>query len=336
MSVIEQAARRLEELRRAGVQPAAVPGTGAHVVQEVIREGGLESGQTRGPGSGPKAGGADGTPAAGAQSAGTAARRGQDGAQTVAIDFALAAENGFLLPGAPRSRLADEFRAAKHGLLKNVRGQSAAPGTRANCIMVTSALPGEGKTFTSVNLALSLAREIDLRALLIDADVVNPNIMSRLGLPDRKGLLDLIADPEIQADDVILRTNIDKLALLAAGTASDRSTELLASEGMDRWVREFAAYDPNRVVIFDGPPLLAVPEARQLAAHVGQIVLVVEAQRTPKAAVAEALDLLKDHPLVLTVLNKARGSGGTSYGGYGYAGGGYGAYRPPAPPAKLR
>ena len=325
MSVIEQAARRLEELRRAGVQPAAVPGTGAHVVQEAIREGGQdvarESRLKTGAGEGVGDAAVGGANPAGAVSR----RRDQEGVQTVAVDFALAAENGFLLPDAPRSRLADEFRAAKHGLLKNVRGQSAAPGTRANCIMVTSALPGEGKTFASVNLALSLAREIDLRALLVDADVVNPSIMSRLGLPERKGLLDLIADPDLRADDVILRTNIDKLALLAAGTASDRSAELLASEGMDRWVREFAAYDPNRVVIFDAPPLLAVPEARQLAAHVGQIVLIVEAQRTSKAAVAEALDLLKDHPLVLTVLNKARGGRATAYG---YGGYGYGIYRP--------
>ena len=332
MSVIEQAAKRLEELRRAGVQPVAVPGTGAHVVQEAIREGG----QDGVPGTRPKAGSGatvDGLSTAGAQPTEAMVRRDQDGAQAVAIDFALAAENGFLLPNAPRSRLADEFRAAKHGLLKNVRGQSAAPGARANCIMVTSALPGEGKTFTSVNLALSLAREIDLRALLIDADVVNPNVMLRLGLAERKGLLDLLADPELRADDVILRTNVDKLALLAAGTATDRSAELLASEGMDRWVREFAAYDPHRVVSFDGPPLLAVPEARQLASHVGQIVLVVEAQRTPKAAVAEALDLLKDHPLVLTVLNKARGGGATAYG---YGGYGSGTYRPSALRATAR
>lgn len=144
MSLIEQAARRLEELRRAGVQPTAVPGTGAHVVQEAIREAGHDGG----PGSGRRIGSVTpvgAAPIAAAEPARAAVRRDQDGAQAVAIDFTVAAENGFLLPDAPRSRLADEFRAAKHGLLKNVRGQSAAPGQRANCIMVTSALPGRAR-----------------------------------------------------------------------------------------------------------------------------------------------------------------------------------------------
>ena len=243
--------------------------------------------------------------------------------KSVELDLARLAANGILTPQAPRSRLADEYRAAKRGLLVNLRNESAAPVKRANCIMVTSSVPGEGKTFTALNLAMSLAMEMDTSVLLVDADVMRPSVMTRLGLPSDKGLLDLLEDPGLALSDVVLRTNVDKLLLLSAGSASGRATELLASGAMARLIEDLAAQDASRILLFDAPPLLAVPETRALAAHVGQIVVVVEAQRTLQSTLTEALDLIKECPVVMTLLNKTRGlSAGRNAYGYGY---GYGA-----------
>jgi protein-tyrosine kinase len=285
VSIIEQAARRLEELRRAGIPEASLPEDLAPRAQ----------GQTR--------------------------HNTQEGIRSVEIDSRRAETSGFLTPNSPRSRLADEFRAAKHGLLVNVRGKSAAPVKRANCILVTSSVPGEGKTFAAINLAMSLAMEVDLRVLLVDADVLKPSVLDQLGLRPSKGLLDLLTEPDLSPADVILRTSVDKLSILPAGTASRHATELLASDAMTRLTDELVSYDPNRIILFDAPPLLAAPETRQLAAHAGQIVVVIEAQRTPRNAVIDALQLIKDHPVVMTLLNKVRGRAGSAYGyggGHGY------------------
>jgi len=314
VSIIEQAARRLEELRRAGIGPEPLP------IGDPAKPAG---GPTVVPGE--THGGSVAMPAMprlakvgrpGAE----AAQNAPEGAPPVELDFSRLAANGLLTPTAPRSRLADEFRGAKHGLLVNVRGKSAGPVKRANCILITSSVPSEGKTFTTINLAMSIASEVDLRVLLIDADVSKPSVLDRLGLPFRKGLMDLLTEPGLSLADVILRTNVDKLSLLPAGSANSHATELLASDGMTRLVGELAAYDPNRVVLFDAPPLLAAPETRALAAQVGQIVLVIEAQRTPRNTVTEALELIKDFPVVMTLLNKVHGGAGAGYGygSYGY------------------
>jgi receptor protein-tyrosine kinase len=190
-------------------------------------------------------------------------------------------------------------------------------------IMVTSALPGEGKTFTSINLAMSIALELDHTVLLVDADVTRPNVMASLGLPEAKGLLDVLVDRNVQLSDVMLRTNIEKLSLLPAGSGHARATELLASEVMVNLVEDMASRYKDRIVIFDAPPLLATTESRVLATHMGQVVVVVEADRTTHGTLADALDTVKSCPVVATVLNKASRSDVGPYGyGYGY---GYGS-----------
>jgi protein-tyrosine kinase len=306
VSIIEQAAQRLEQLRRAGVGPDSI----ARPVPEV-----------------------QGEPAPGVLTASASPGRAGNSAWSqiaatyahVDLDLARLAANGILTPNVPRSKLADEYRAAKRGLLVNVRNESAAPVKRANCIMITSSVPGEGKTFTAVNLAMSLAMEMDTSVLLIDADVMRPSVLGRLGLPPGRGLLDLLTDPALKPQDVILNTNLDKLFLLPAGPASGRATELLASGAMARLVESLGAQDAGRILLFDSPPLLAAPETRALAAHVGQIVVVIEAGRTPQHTVAAALDLVKDSPVVMTLLNKTRGGAGAPYGYGAYGGYGYGA-----------
>jgi receptor protein-tyrosine kinase len=132
------------------------------------------------------------------------------------------------------------------------------------------------------------------------------------------GLMDVLTDPKLDLSSVILRTNVEKLSILPAGAAQARATELLASEAMTHLVDEMAARYPDRVIVFDSPPLLLTTESPVLATHMGQIVVVVEAERTTEATVTQALATIEKCPVVTTVLNKAPVSGGGRYYGYGY------------------
>ncbi|MEG0821756.1 MAG: XrtA-associated tyrosine autokinase [Burkholderiaceae bacterium] len=295
-SIIEQAAKRLAELQRAGI---AVPNPAepAHIAAE------LAIAPTVAPNP---------TPAHEVLPA-----------PRVQIDLDRLQGMGYLAPGAPRTQLADEFRVIKRPLLNNIVGKSAAGVARPNLIMITSALPGEGKTFSAINLALSIASEMDRTVLLVDADVQRPAILDRLGLPRAKGLLDLLTDASVGVQDVLLRTNIEKLSILPAGSSQSHATELIASEAMTRLVDELAGRYADRVLIFDAPPLLPSTESRVLATHMGQVVMVVAADRTPQASAAAALATIESCPIVMTLLNKAKHSGAGSYYGY-YGGYGYG------------
>jgi exopolysaccharide/PEP-CTERM locus tyrosine autokinase len=187
-----------------------------------------------------------------------------------------------------------------------------------NLVMVTSALAGEGKTFTAVNLALSMAMEVDSTVLLVDGDVAHPSFPGLLGSPHAPGLLDLLTRDELKFTDALVRTNVDKLALLPAGSRHRRSTELLASEQMTSLLRELASRYSDRIIVFDSPPLLATTEARVLASHMGQIVMVVAADSTSQRAVEQALTTIESCEVVLMTLNKAsRTDVGTYYGYYG-------------------
>lgn len=317
MSLIEEAAKRLEQLRNAGVEVPELPverrappaedasATAALREAEAItaRAAELLSGARAAP---PR----DAPPAAPARSS-----------RQVVLDLARVAANGIVTPDAPRSQMADEFRVIKRPLIANALGKSGARIERGNMIMVTSAVPGEGKTFTAINLAMSIAMEVDTRVLLVDADVANPSVPAVLGFKEPRGLMDVLIDGTVDLADVLLRTNVDRLTVLPAGRSHRRATELLASEAMERLIADLAMRYPDRIVVFDAPPLLATTEARALATHMGQIVVVVEAERTTQSAVKHALALLEDCPVVMTMLNKAaRSSVGAYYGYYGHYG----------------
>jgi protein-tyrosine kinase len=187
--------------------------------------------------------------------------------------------------------------------------------------MVTSSLPNEGKSFTAINLAMSIAMEMDRTVLLVDADVARPSLPRVLGLPEQKGLLDVLQDKSLTLSDVLLRTNVDKLSILMAGTRDAHATELLASEAMGRLLNDLARRYSDRIVVFDSPPLLVTTEARVLATRVGQIVFVVRAEETPQRAVMEALGTIEACPVKLLILNQARNVENVAYGyeyGYGY------------------
>jgi exopolysaccharide/PEP-CTERM locus tyrosine autokinase len=241
----------------------------------------------------------------------------------VDLDFGALVAMGLLAPGAPRSRVADQYRVIKRPLIKNAVGKGAATLNHANLIMVTSALAGEGKSFTSLNLAMSIAAEFDHTVMLVDADVARPSLLRMLGLPPGPGLLDVL-EGRLDLSDVLLRSNIDKLTLLPSGTPQPRATELLASESMRQLLDDMARRYPDRIIIFDSPPLLLTTESRVLATQMGQILMVVHAEQTPQGAVQQALATIESCPLKMLLLNQSRGDETGAYGyNYGY-GEGYG------------
>lgn len=249
------------------------------------------------------------------------------GSQRGSVNMAALRAMGALTPEAGRSKIAEEYRLIKRPLLTNALGHGDTPPIpNGNLIMVTSSIPGEGKSFTAINLAISMATEMENTVLLVDADVSKSSIVRYLGLESDKGLLDVLRDPSIKLSDVLIKTDIAKLTVLPAGRTFAHATELLASNAMRAFVQDIATRYPDRIVIFDCPPLLATSEAGVLASYMGQIVFVVEAERTPQEAIKDALARVSECEHVGLVLNKApeKSLGGDYYGyGYGY---GYGEY----------
>ncbi|NBC32102.1 MAG: P-loop NTPase [Alphaproteobacteria bacterium] len=230
------------------------------------------------------------------------------GNRKVAIDFDRLERMGFISPRKPVTRTSEEMRMVKRPLLKSAFANpdpASLAATKDNVIMVTSALPREGKSFIAVNLAISLAIERDIHVMLIDADVVRPSVFSILGLEENAGLIDVLEDRDMDLGQAIVRTNIGKLSLVSAGKSHMLTTELLASDRMGQLIEEMASRYRDRIVIFDTPPLLAASESSVLAHRVGQVLLVVQADRTGESSVQSALDLIEDCPRVSMLLNKA-------------------------------
>ena len=240
------------------------------------------------------------------------------GARVVELDLARMQAMGLVTAAGGRTALVEDFRIIKRPLLKRAFAEPAQNGRPGNLIMITSSLPGEGKTFCAINLAMSIAMELDHTVLLIDADVARPSVLSTLGLPAHRGLMDVLLDDKLDVADVMLRTNVDTLSIISAGSSNPRATELLASQAMNALVEEIANRYPDRIVIFDSPPLLLTSEAHVLAAHMGQIVVVVEAEATTQHAVKEALSQLEGLDNVNLIYNKTHEFPGTETYNYNY------------------
>jgi exopolysaccharide/PEP-CTERM locus tyrosine autokinase len=237
--------------------------------------------------------------------------------QTATIDRALLADAGMIVPGAHVTTLAEEFRLVKRHLLQTSRAVADVQPEKARTILVCSANPNDGKTFCAINLALSLAAERDVEVLLVDADFAKPDVLSRLGLSEGVGLLDALADPSVCVEDYVVPTDIPQLALLSAGTKTIGDTELLASGRARRVIDQLVSANPRRIVIFDSPPALAASPASELAAHVGQVMVVVRADRTSEADLRTAVELLNGCEHVQFVLNAvAFQPGGRRFGSY--------------------
>jgi len=231
---------------------------------------------------------------------------------------------GLLTPDAKRSQIAEEYRLIKRPLIMNIDKKGADIVDNANLIMVTSALTGEGKTFSAINLAISIAMERDRTVLLVDGDVAKPSAAKRLGIKYETGLLDILDGSGMTVSKALVRTDIPNLRVLPAGKRHERATELLASEQMAKLMEQFSTRYKDRVVIFDSPPLLLASESAVLAEMMGQILMVVAADHTPRYAVNDALSRLNQDKIIGLLLNKYRPTFGNKFGaGYGY-GYGYG------------
>ncbi|MEJ7934808.1 AAA family ATPase [Sphingobium sp. AN558] len=214
------------------------------------------------------------------------------------IDRDKLAEGGFILPDGAVTALSEEFRLIKRDLLALLAGQE-----RGNRILLCSPHSGEGKTFCAINLALSLAAEKDREILLVDADLGKPGIPEALGLIPGPGLMDALADPAIAIEDCVLRTDIPSLSVLPAGQRSNSDTELLASSRTQALLSRLTEGRPDRIILFDSPPLLAASAAAVLAANVAIALLVVRADRTAESALRDAAGMLKGGAQVQLLLN---------------------------------
>ena len=237
--------------------------------------------------------------------------------RTAVIDREILADNGLLVPGAAIGVLAEEFRLAKRQLLLTARRLAESDPAKARTMLVCSPQPGDGKTYCAINLAISMAAERDLRVLLVDADFAKPGVMKRLGVEDSVGLLDALGDPSIDVESCVVGTDIPNLSLLPAGAGSTADTELIASDRTPDLIARLLAADPERIVIFDSPPALAASPASVLALHVGQIMLVVRADRTVEGDIRDAVHRLEGCDEIQLLLNSVSfAPGGARFGSY--------------------
>lgn len=266
-------------------------------------------------------------PATGSGVEAPAAGTGETGVagMTITVDHDALVRAGYIATEKFERRLAEEFRHIKRPLLEAAFGKKGKKGEKVdngNLVMVASALPGEGKTHTCINLSLSMAMEKERTVLLVDADVANPTVSRTFGLADAPGLLDVLEGDVKSVADVLVRTNLPRLRLLPAGRPRDNATELLASDHTQAIVDELQSRYRDRIILFDSPPLLATSEALVLANVVGQVAMVVAANTTPRMVVKDAISLLDPEQAVSLILNKSQVAVGGKYGNYGA----YGVY----------
>jgi len=232
-------------------------------------------------------------------------------------------EQGLIVPEGSVTALLEEFRIIKRTLLLQAAELSQqGMGAEAQRVLICSPHPGEGKTYTAVNLALSIAAEKESEVLLVDADFAKPSVLSAFGLPGGRGLMDALVDPSIDVADCVIGTDIPGLWVLPAGNATNSDSEFLTASRAKAVIDRLNEGAPNRFVIFDSPPALAASPAAELAKFVGQSVVVVRADRTGQGALEDAVSLLSACPNVQLLLNAVQFSpSGRRFGTYyGYGG----------------
>ncbi|MBE0469742.1 MAG: AAA family ATPase [Methyloprofundus sp.] len=240
--------------------------------------------------------------------------------RTVKVDWNRLAVDGYLSREQLKSALIEEYRMIKRPLISNAFGKSAKGINRANLLLVTSSIPGEGKTFSAINLALSIANERDKNVLLIDADVAKPTLAKRLGIVESPGLIEYLESDDVDFSEICFKTDLPSLQVIPAGKRHAFSTELLSSDKMAKFVDELSQRYPDRIVIFDSPPLLAATQAEVLASLVGQVVFVISAETTMQSTVQDAIKKLESVDVVLALLNKSKHELNLDHYGYGQYG----------------
>lgn len=308
MSLVERALKKLQESRATAVNsppsapatayPAAASAPAAHVARP---EGSVAS--------------PDQAPA-----------KSTTPKRMVMVDKDALREMQLMPPATFERQIASQYQHVKRPLVAAALGKSATPVVNGHLIMLSSAVPAEGKTFTSINLALSMALEKDIEVLLVDADVAKPHVTRIFGLQAEQGLLDLLGNGAVHPESFILPTNVPGLSMLPAGKQLPNATELLSSARMEQIVAQLGGTQARRIVLFDSPPLLLSTESRAIVSVVGQVVLVVRAESTSHTAVADALDLIGESKPVSLILNQSESPPSSGYYGYG-------AYGDSVPPA---
>jgi protein-tyrosine kinase len=234
----------------------------------------------------------------------------------IAIDLVRLRAQGYLPEEGQERRFADYCHRMKRPLVD--RALSAGAPQEARLILLTSALPGDGKTFVTVNLALSMARERDATVLLVDGDLPKSHISHVLGMDGQPGLLNALRDDALDIESLIHDTDIRGLEILPAGAPSEGAAELIASVRMRELASKLICRNPRRLVLFDSPPLVVSSEARALVQVPGQIILVARAGHTPSQAIVEALTHIDKSRLTGLVLNDGHIISEPGYYDYGY------------------
>lgn len=233
----------------------------------------------------------------------------------ITIDRAALRASGYLAEESKDKQFADHFRRIKRPLIdKAMSGDASGP---SRVIMVTSALPGDGKTFTSLNLALSMALERDVSVLLVDCDVAKRHVGDITGLEDDVGLLDALVDDTLDVESLVVGTNLAGFSILPAGRRTEGTSELLSSNRMRQVMIELCLHDPRRILLLDSPPLLITNEGRALLKVAGQVVVVMRAGHTPSHAVQDAVALIGAQQAGGIILNHVGLGAGDGYYGYG-------------------
>ena len=258
-------------------------------------------------------------------------RTARDLKRIVEIDYSKLRDEGRMPSEYSAHQTEEEMRRIKWPLLSALAGRGGSPAARNQVVLVTSAEPAEGKSYTALNLALSIVRDREMRVILVDGDVALPGITPTLGLEGAVGLIDVLEDPGKDINDVIYRTTVDGLFFVPAGKWNALSPELIAGSRMPQVMQELGDRVGNGVVIFDPPPLLATNEAQVATRYVGHVLMVVRADRTEQRAVLDALALVDKSTPVRTVLNGVEASllskyYGHYYYGYGSKGSSYSRY----------
>ncbi len=253
-----------------------------------------------------------------ASAAGSVVNNAHKTSQKIDIDLEHLADQGIIVPSEQRSILNEEYRRIKQPIINNVKGKSAHPINKANLLQITSSLPGEGKTFTAINLAMAISQEFDYTVLLVDADLLRPSVNEVFGIEDKAGLSEYLSGEVDSLADVLLTTNIPKLTLLPAGKKHHLTSELFSSSLMDSLFDELSERYSDRIIIIDSPPVLSTNEANILSRKVGQVVFVIEQNKTTQAHVKEALSQFDDNSVLGIVMNKSRTGNSSGYYGYYY------------------
>jgi receptor protein-tyrosine kinase len=256
----------------------------------------------------------------------------QPAAAPPAIDLDALRRAGQLVgaAGGSRTRLAEEISIVQHQLVRTLRALPAERGRIARAVLVTSARPGEGKTFNSLNIAASIAAGGGAPVLLVDADGKREGSLTELlGAEQAQGLRLLAARPTQQPGPLLLATAQPGLSFLSYGPSVPGEAAVPPAAQVAAALLRVAAAKPDHVLVLDSPPCLSTSDPSSLAAVVGQVVVVVEAERTQRGEVEAALDMVDACPNLQLLLNRTRLTDSDTFGAYG----GYGAYGPYGPHA---